>query len=115
MPHETVIDFKDGTPDPLAFVKFFELADVGLTAEDLPRREKLNAKGTRLKAVRKESPFAHKLLPGDVVTGIDEKRVTTRETFRKLLRRKLAEGGPLLTFTVRRSGRKLQVPIAIKD
>ena len=37
LPGGKTIDLKDGTPDPLAFVKFFELADVGLAAEDLPR------------------------------------------------------------------------------
>src|SRR5262249_26098205 len=36
LPDGKTVDLKDGTPDPFAFIKFFELADVGLTAEDPP-------------------------------------------------------------------------------
>lgn len=115
LPDGKTIDFKDGTPDPLAFVKFFELADVGIAAEDLPAREKSGAEGVRLKEVRKESPFAAGLRAGDVITAIEDKKTPTTEPFRRVLRRKLAEGGPTLTFTVSRSGKMLDVPLHVKD
>ena len=115
LPDGKTIDLKDGTPDPLAFVKFFELADVGIAAEDLPRRDKSAAAGVRLKEVRKESPFAAGLHSGDVITAIEEMKTPTTEIFRRVLRRKLAEGGPLLTFTVRRAGKTLDVPLPVKD
>jgi hypothetical protein len=88
------IDLNDGTPDPFAFVKFFELADVGLAADDDPLREKSTAEGVRLKEVRKTSPFASGLRCGDVVTAIEDKKTPTTEIFRRVLRRKLAEEEP---------------------
>lgn len=108
------IDLKDGVPDPLSFVKFFELADVGLNGEDLPARGKSASEGTRLKEVRKDSPFASGLRSGDVITALEDQKTPTTEIFRRVLRRKLAEGEPLLTFTVRRDGKTLEVPIAMK-
>jgi hypothetical protein len=115
LPDGTKVDLKDGTPDPLAFVKFFELADVGLRAEDLPKREKSTADGVRIKEMKKDSPFAAGLRSGDVITAIEERKTPTTETFRRVLRRKLARGGPTITFTVRRSDKTLGVPIAVKD
>ncbi len=114
-PKRKPVDLKDGTPDPLAFVKFFELADVGLAAEDIAPRDKLDTASVRLKDVRKDSPFASGLRVGDVMLAIDEKKTPTTEVFRRVLRRTLAEGGPLLTFTVRRAGKTLEVPIPVKD
>lgn len=115
LPNGKTIDLKDGTPDPLAFVKFFELADVGIAAEDLPRSQKSDAEGVRLKDVRKESPFAAGLRIGDVITAIEGEKTPTTEMFRRVLRRKLPEGGPLVTFTVRRAGKMMEVPIPVKD
>lgn len=115
LPNGKSIDLKDGTPDPFAFVKFFELADVGLAAEALPLREKSDLEGVRLKDVGKESLFAAGLRRGDVITAIEEKKTPTTEIFRRVLRRKLAEGGPILTVTLRRSGKTLEVPFALKD
>lgn len=109
------IELNGGTPDPLGFIKFFELADVGLAAEDLPPRENSATKGTQIKEVRKESSFAAGLRPGDVITAVEGKKTPTTEVFRKTLRRTLAEGGPLITFTVQRAGKTLEVPIPVKD
>ncbi|HEY7326291.1 MAG TPA: hypothetical protein VH592_01530 [Gemmataceae bacterium] len=115
LPNGVKIDLKDGTPDPLAFVKFFELNDVGIAAEDLPPRAKSDVEGVRLKEVRKESLFSAGLRADDVITAIEEKKTPTTEIFRRVLRRKLAEGGPILTFTVRRAGKTLDVPLPVKD
>jgi len=115
LPSGETIDLKDGTPDPLAFVKFFELSDVGITAENFTPREKSEPTGVRLKVVRKESPFAAGFRPDDVITAIEDKKTLTSEIFRRVLRRKLAEGGPILTCTVRRSGKTLSVPLLVKD
>jgi hypothetical protein len=115
MPNEETLGLKDGTPDPLAFVKFFELADVGLAVEDVAPRDKAETTGVRLKDVRKDSPFAAGLRAGDVMIAIDEKKTPTTEVFRKFLRRTLAEGGPIITFTVHRAGKTLDVPMPVKD
>ncbi len=109
------IIIQDGTPDPLGFVKFFELSDVGLTVSDRDQKEELIPDGVRLKDVRKDSQFASGLRAGDVVTALDGTKATSPEVFRRLLRRKLGQGIPLLTFTVRRSGKTLDVPIPMKD
>ncbi len=109
------VELKDGTPDPLGFVRFFELTDVGLVAEDLPAHAKSDSRRVQLKEVRKESPFAAGLRVGDVITAIDEKKTPTTEAFRKTLRRTLAEGGPLINFTVQRAGKTLEVPVSVKD
>jgi S1-C subfamily serine protease len=55
------------------------------------------------------------LRPGDVITAIDEKKTPTIEIFRRVLRRTLAEGGPLITFTVQRAGKTLEVTLPVKD
>lgn len=115
LPDGKTIDVKDGKSDPLDFVKFFELADVGLATEDLPLRDKSAAEGVRLKEVRKGSPFAAGLRAGDVITAVEDKETPTTEIFRRVLRRKLAEGGPILTITVRRAGKTLDVSIPVKD
>jgi hypothetical protein len=115
MPNEKTIDVRDGTPDPLAFVKFFELTDVGLATEDVPPLAKSDTTSVRLKDVRKDSPFASGLRAGDMVIAIDEKKTPTTEVFRRVLRRTLAEGGPIITFTVRRAGKTLDVPLPVKD
>jgi hypothetical protein len=109
------IDLKEGTSEPIAFVKFFELADVGLTAEDLPEHEKSNADGALLKEVRKGSPFAGGLRAGDVITAVEDKKTPTTEIFRRVLRRKLAEGGPNITFSIRRGKETRDVDIPVKD
>jgi hypothetical protein len=115
LPTGVEIDLKAGKPDPLAFVKSFELTDVGLAAEDLPPHAKSDVEGVRLKKVRKESLFSAGLRADDVITAIEEKKTPTTEIFRRILRRKLAEGGPILTFTVRRAGKTLDVPLPVKD
>jgi hypothetical protein len=109
------IIIKDGVPDPVGFVKFFELSDVGLTVSDRDQKEEPIKDGVRLKDVRKDSPFASRLRAGDVVTALDETKIASPEVFRRLLRRKLGQGVPILTFTLRRSGETLDVPIPMKD
>jgi hypothetical protein len=108
---------------PKSFVKFFDPEMVGLTVWQHYRDGKIvdilgipvTGDGVWIKEVRKDSPFAASLNAEDVITAINEIKVPTKEIFRKVLRRKLAEGGPTLTFTVRRAGKTLDVPIAIKD
>ncbi len=109
------IIIKEGTPDPLGFVKFFELADVGLVVADPDPRDQAGPAEVRFTEVRKGLPFASGLHAGDVVTALDGTKVTSKENFRRLLRRKLAQGGPNITFTVRRSEKRLDIPIPVKD
>ncbi len=71
--------------------------------------------GVEIKNLGKGTPFAAGLRGGDIISAIDETKTPTKAMFRKILRRKLAEGGPLITFTVQRSGKSLDVPIPVKD
>lgn len=103
------------TPDPFAFVKFFELADVGLAATDRDERHKPIRDGVFLTEVRKKSPFVAGLRAGDVITAIEGKKTASVEDFRRLLRRKLAEAQLTLTFTVRRRAKTMDVEIPMKD
>jgi hypothetical protein len=64
--------------------------------------------GVQIKKVRKGSPFAGGLHESEIVTAIDKQKTLSKESFRKVLRRKLAEGGPILTFTVRRTDKILE-------
>jgi hypothetical protein len=109
------IALKEGAPDPLAFVKFFELADVGLDVADPPQSEKAEAEGVVLKDVRRNSPFAPGLRAGDFVTALDGTKTACPEDFRRLLRRKMGQGGPILTFSIRRGKETLHVDIPVKD
>lgn len=114
-PDGKTIALKEGVADPLAFVKFFELGDVGITAEDFTRRGKSDPDSVLLKDVRKESPFAGRLRGGDVILAIDERKTPTTESFHRTLRRTLAKGGPTMTFTVRRADKTFDISIPVKD
>ena len=84
------------------------------TTDDLRLHPGLAA-GVQIGEIRKGAPFVAGLREGDIITAIDEKQTPTKELFRKVLRGKLAEGGPLITLTVRRGEKKLAVPIPVKD
>lgn len=114
LPDGKIVDLRDGTPDPLAFVKFFELADVGISAEDRPPREKSDTPGALLKDVKKDSPFASGLRVGDRIIAIEGKKTPTTEILRRTLRRQLAEDEPTITFTVQRSGKTMAVSVPMK-
>ncbi len=111
-------------------VKFFDPALVGLTVWQLYRdghplpdggqlvddqERPALGDGVWIKEVRKDTPFAAGLRAGDVITAIGGTKTPSKDVFRKTLRRKLAEGGPILTFTVRRSGKTLDVSLPVKD
>lgn len=111
-------------------VKFFDPATVGLTVWQLYQGDRPRPDGSQIvddngrpllgggiwiKEVRKGTPFAAGLRAGDIVTAIDKAKTPSKEIFRKVLRRKLAEGGPTITFTVRRAKETLDVSIPIKD
>jgi hypothetical protein len=64
--------------------------------------------GVQIKKVRKGAPFADGLHESDIVIAVDKEKTPSKESFRKILRRKLAEGGPIITFTVRRTDKILE-------
>lgn len=98
------------------FVKFFNPYDVGISAWNVLDKEgKVIPDGTQIFEVREGTPFASRLQAKDLVTAIDETKTPTFEAFRRALRRKLAEGVSLITFTVRRADKTLGVPIVMKD
>jgi hypothetical protein len=111
-------------------VKFFDPQTLGLTVWQLYQGDKPFPPGCQLvtadgklalgsgvwiKDVRPGTAFSDGLCAGDIVTAIDEKKTQTTDVFRKVLRRKLAEGGPVISFTIRRSGKTFEVPIPVKD
>jgi hypothetical protein len=103
------------TPDPLAFVKFFELFDVGLTVAEPDGQGEAVQDGVCLKEVRKGTMFSPVLQAGDVVTAIDGTKTASQEVLRKLLRKQLARGGPRITLSVRRAGKTSDIAVPVKD
>lgn len=111
-------------------VKFFDVDAAGLSIWQLYRNGQAMPDGCQIldkhgkpdygdgvwiQEVRKTSPFAAGLRTGDVITAIDGKKAPTKAAFRKLLRRKLAEGGPAITFTVKRGETMREVAVPVKD
>jgi hypothetical protein len=93
---------------PLGFVTFFDPADAGITVE--------SAEGeVRVKKVEKGKAFAAAgLRADDLVTALDGEAVKDAESFRRLLRAKLAVEGTT-TFKVRRGDKAVEIPVAHKD
>jgi hypothetical protein len=106
---------KEGDPDRFAFIKFFELSEVGLKVTDRDGQGEAVRDGVWLKEVRKGTLFSSALQAGDIVTAIDGTKAASQEVFRRLLRKRLAQGGPRITFTVRRAGQTAEVAVPVKD
>lgn len=81
-------------PDGIQFGDLHEKPDLGF--------------GVQIKKVRKGTPYDGRLHEGEIITAIDDKKTPSKEIFRKVLRRKLAEGGPNITFTMRRTDKILE-------
>jgi hypothetical protein len=93
---------------PLGFIQFFDPAEVGI---------KVGAAegGVRVKEAAKGKPFAEAgLQADDVVTALDGEAVKDAESFRRLLRAKLAVEGTM-TFKVRRGDKAVEVAVPHKD
>jgi hypothetical protein len=103
---DTLIQEKE--PNPLGFVKFFDPARAGIEvrqAED----------GVRVKTAFEGKRFARAgLKAGDLIAALDGEAIKDPESFRRLLRRKLAEGGAS-KLKVRRGEKTLEIPITWKD
>lgn len=83
------------------------LPDGSVFAGGVDKNPDLGA-GVQVKKVRKGAPFAGGLHESDIVIAIDQEKTPSKESFRKVLRRKLAEGEPITTFTVRRTDKILE-------
>jgi hypothetical protein len=93
---------------PLGFITFFEPADIGIKVASAEG-------GARVKAAEKGKPFAAAgLRADDLVTALDGEAVKDAESFRRLLRARLAVEGTM-TFKVRRGERVLEIPVTHKD
>jgi hypothetical protein len=114
-PHGKKVALKEGTPDPFAFVKFFELSDVGLTVAERDGQGEAVRDGVCIQEVRKGTMFASTLQAGDILTAVEGTKATSKEDFRRLLRKRLARGGPRITFTVRRAGQTSDLAVPVKD
>ncbi|MBI1913153.1 MAG: PDZ domain-containing protein [Planctomycetes bacterium] len=99
---------KEKDPNPLGFVKFFDPARAGIEVNQADG-------GVRIKAATEGKRFARAgLKAGDVIATIDGEAIKDPESFRRLLRRKLAEGGKG-KLNVRRGEKTLEVRISWKD
>jgi hypothetical protein len=99
-------ELKERVADALAPVRFFTPKDAGLTVE--PSRF-----GLRVSAVDRTKPFAQAgLRADDLVLALDGQPARTPDGFRRLLRRRVAEGG-VAVLQVRRDGKTfdLRVPM----
>jgi hypothetical protein len=97
---------KEGTP--LGFVKFFDPARAGVTVSQAEG-------GVRVTAVKEGRPFARGgLQPDDLILALDGTAVEGPESFRRLLRTALAEGGNMV-LKVRRAARTLDIRVACPD
>jgi predicted metalloprotease with PDZ domain len=84
--------------------KFFELADVGLSAGS-------HEKGVAVAAVKANTPFGDAgLAAGDLIRAIDDAPAGTPEEFRKNIRRAMVRQGDCL-LTVARGDKTLDVPV----
>jgi hypothetical protein len=95
-------------PKPLDFVTFFDAANAGISVESAEG-------GVRIKTAELGKPFAKAgLRVDDLVSALDGDAVKDAETFRRVLRAKLAVEGTTV-FKVRRGKENLQIPVAHKD
>src|SRR5262249_42636349 len=95
---------QEGQAMPLGFVRFFDPAHEGIAVEAAD-------KAVRIKEVQLGKPFARAgLRAGDVLLTLDGAEVGSGETFRKTLRKLMAEGTEA-TFRVRRADRVLDLPV----
>ena len=105
---DNTVKVKEKEADPLCFVKFFDPSRVGVTVEAA-------AAGVKVTKAEEGKSFARAGLKViDVIVGLDGKEANTPETFRRLLRTKLAEGGRRIV-KVRRQGRAVEIPITCAD
>jgi hypothetical protein len=95
-------------PKPLDFVTFFEPAKVGVTVESEDGE-------LHIKTVEPGKLFAKAgLRADDLISALDGEAVNDAETFRRVLRAKLAVEGTT-TFKVRRGKATLEIPVPHKD
>jgi hypothetical protein len=93
---------------PLGFVTFFDPANVGIKVETADG-------GVRVKEAVKGKQFAAAGLRGDdLITALDGEAVKDAESFRRLLRAKLAVDGEMV-FKVRRGDNVSEITVKHKD
>lgn len=89
-------------------VKFFETSHVGISVEPAEQ-------GVRVVKLTENKSFAQGgLRNGDILLALDEVPIRSPDSFRRLLRGKLAQANPL-AFKVRRSEKVLTIRVHCKD
>ena len=98
---------RENQAKPLGVVTFFDPSQAGITVETAEG-------GVRVKALAEGKPFARAgLKAGDVISALDSEAIKDSESFRRLLRRKLAEEKDAV-FKVRRGEKTLEVSVRFK-
>jgi hypothetical protein len=93
---------------PLGLVTFFDPAQVGITVEAAEG-------GVKVKSAEKGKPFAAAgLRAGDLVVALDGTAAKDAESFRRLLRAKVAAGGEM-AFKVRRGEEAVEIRVPWKE
>jgi PDZ domain len=102
------VKLKESKPKPLGFVQFFDPASVGITVEGAEG-------GVRIREAAEGKPFAKAgLQAGDLAVVADDTPLDSPDTFRRLLRKKLATGGDL-TLEVRRENTSWGVVVPFQE
>jgi S1-C subfamily serine protease len=99
---------KENQPVPLGLVRFFDPAQAGIRVEAAKE-------GVRVKDAAVDKPFAQVgLKAGDIILTLGGTAVESPDSFRRLLRRKIAEGGQTV-FKLRRGEKVLEIAVPLKD
>jgi hypothetical protein len=101
-------EIRENEQEQLGLIRFFELTQAGVEVE-------ADKGGVRVKRVEDGKPFARAgLKPGDVVLALGGTAADSPEEFRRLVRRKLAEGADAF-LKLRRTGKVLEIAVPLKD
>jgi S1-C subfamily serine protease len=95
---------QEGQTRPFNFIQFFDPSQYGISVE-------AGRNAVRVKEVAARKPFAEAgVQVGDVVAAMGDLTTDSPEAFRRVLRRRIAEGNDIV-FKVRRGDRPLEITV----
>jgi hypothetical protein len=98
------VSITENEPHPFGFVKWFEPENVGLAMRQVDGSWRI-AEGAGSKVLTQSG-----LRPEDMILAVDDTEIKTAEAYRRLVRRKLAEGKDMV-FHVRRLNKPLEITV----